>query len=62
MSLIITDEFYTLTETADVLGVERHSIWRWVREGKVPAQKAGGVVFIERAWVRMEITRRRAGR
>lgn len=41
----ITESFYTLTEVAGWLGVERHTIWRWVRSGKLPAQKAEGGSF-----------------
>ena len=47
----ITEEFYTLQETANILGVNRLTIWRWVKTGKIAAQKAGGVVFIERSVV-----------
>lgn len=44
----IADMFCTLTEAARCLRVERHTVWRWIRAGKMPAQKVGGVVFIER--------------
>ena len=44
----ISEIFYTLTETAAKLGVERHTVWRRINAGAIPAQKAGGVVFIEK--------------
>ncbi len=47
----IAEHFYTLTEAADYLRVERHTVWRWIRSGKIKAQKVGGVVFIERTVV-----------
>ena len=47
----IADRFYTLTQAAARLGVERHTVWRWIKTGKLEAQKAGGVVFIERGAV-----------
>lgn len=46
---VITEHFYTLQEAAEAIGRERHSIARWIREGKIQAQKAGGVVFIEKS-------------
>lgn len=48
-SMKITEEFATLQETANALGVERHTIWRWIKAGEIEAQRAGGVVFIERS-------------
>lgn len=47
----IAEHFYTLTEAAQRLGVERHTVSRWIKDGKLQAQKVGGVVFIERAAV-----------
>ena len=48
----ITDHFYTMSETATRLQVERHTIARWIKDGRLEAQKAGGVVFIEKDAVR----------
>ncbi len=31
-----------------LLSVERHTLWRWIKAGKLQAQKVGGVVFIEK--------------
>ena len=46
MTMQIGEMFYTLTEAAALLGVERHTIWRWIKDNKLSAQRAGGVVFI----------------
>lgn len=43
--------FCTLTEAAAHLGVERHTISRWIGSGKLDAQKIGRIVLIERASV-----------
>ena len=48
MTIRIADKVYTMTEVASILSVERHTIWRWIKNGKLEAQKAGGVVFIEK--------------
>ena len=44
----IAEQFCTLSEAAAYLGVNRITIRRWIQAGKIEAQTAGGVVFIER--------------
>ena len=44
----IADQFYTMTQAAARLHVERHTIARWIKDGRLEVQKAGGVVFIEK--------------
>ena len=41
--MLITDVFYTLSQAAAQLGVERHTLARWIRAGRLDAQRAGGV-------------------
>ena len=48
---LIADHFYTQREAARRLSVNRHTIRNWVLAGKLPAQKAGAVVFIEKSVV-----------
>ena len=52
----IADHFYTLNEAAAELGVVRHTVWRWIKAGKLTAQKVGGVVLIEKNLVEHMIT------
>ena len=48
----VAEHFFTLTEAAEALGVERHSIWRWIKAGRLgKTQKVGGVVLIEKGRV-----------
>ncbi len=55
----IAQHFYTLAEAANRLGVERHTVWRWIKAGRMDSQKVGGVVFIEKGIVeRLAIGRR----
>ena len=55
----IAEQFYTLVEAANWLGVERHTVWRWIKAGRMDSQKVGGVVFIEKGIVeRLAIGRR----
>ncbi len=49
--LTITEHFYTQGEAAVIIGVERHTIARWVASGRLKAQRVGGIVFIERSEV-----------
>ena len=44
----ITEHFYTMREAANRLGVERHTVWQWIKKGNLESQNAGGVVFIEK--------------
>ncbi len=47
----IAEAFYTLTEAAAYLSVNRLTIRRWIQAGTIEAQRVGGVVFIERSVV-----------
>ena len=49
----IADFFYTETEVARVLGVNRITIWRWIRHGRFDVQRVGGVVFIPKREVEL---------
>jgi excisionase family DNA binding protein len=42
----ISDFFFTETQTAKELGVNRITIWRWIKEGKFSIQKVGREVLI----------------
>jgi excisionase family DNA binding protein len=42
----IADFFYTEQQVADLLNVNRVTIWRWLKAGKFNTQKVGGVVLI----------------
>ena len=55
----IAEQFYTLAEAVNRLGVERHTVWRWIKAGRMDSQKVGGGVFIEKGIVeRLAIGRR----
>ena len=42
----ILDYFYTEGQAAELLGVNRITIWRWIKSGKFNIQRVGSVVFI----------------
>ena len=42
----ILDYFYTENQAAKLLGVNRVTIWRWIKAGKLNIQRVGGVVLI----------------
>lgn len=44
----IAEYFYTMTEAAEVLEVDRVTIRRWIQSGKLNAQRVGRVVFVEK--------------
>jgi len=52
-SINIASRFYTLSEAAKRLQVERHTVSRWIRAGRLDAQKVGATVLIEKRDVEM---------
>ena len=39
--------FYTPQEYADIAGVDRRTVYRWIKEGRIQAEKPfGGKVYI----------------
>lgn len=42
----ILDYFYTESQAAELLGVNRITIWRWIKNGRFNIQRVGSVVFI----------------
>lgn len=42
----IVDYFYTEQQAAKLLGVNRITIWRWIKEGKFSTQQVGREVLI----------------
>lgn len=43
--------YYTPKEAAEVCRVDRRTIYNWVRSGKLPAVKRGGVWNIPAIWL-----------
>lgn len=42
----IADYFFTETQAAKELGVNRITIWRWINSGRFNIQRIGRIVFI----------------
>ena len=42
----ILDYFCTESQAAELLGVNRITIWRWIKGGRFNVQRIGGLVFI----------------
>ena len=42
----ILDYFYTESQAAELLGVNRITIWRWIKNGNFNVQRIGSIVFI----------------
>jgi len=42
----ILDYFCTESQAAELLGVNRITVWRWIKSGKFNVQHIGGVVLI----------------
>lgn len=60
----ISDYFYTEAQAAKQLGVNRITIWRWIKAGKLNVQKFGSVVFIPKVEIELlqeNVNRRNKG-
>jgi len=44
----IAQEFYTLTQAAVLLGVNRITVRRWIQARKLTGQRVGRMMFIEK--------------
>jgi excisionase family DNA binding protein len=55
--MAIAEHYCTLTEAAALLDVERHTVARWIRDGRFKSERVGGVVLIERGVVQAEAKR-----
>ena len=43
---LISGTFYTLTEVAHLLEKDRHTIARWLKQGKISGERVGNMVLI----------------
>ena len=48
-------EALSVNETAAVLGASVASVWRWIKEGELPAARIGGRVFVPRDALRRRL-------
>lgn len=46
--MVIKDLYFTISEAAKELGVSRQTIYRWINDKKIPTEKIGGIVLIEK--------------
>lgn len=46
----ISDFFYTKGEVVEELGVNQLTVWRWIKEGKLSAQRLGRQVVLIPKW------------
>lgn len=49
--MAIKDMYYTISEAAKELDTSRQTIYRWIANGKIPTEKIGGVVLVEKTIV-----------
>ena len=48
---MIREHVYTITEAARLLGMNRATIRRWIKTGKLDAENIGGVVLLQKQQV-----------
>jgi len=40
--------YYTISEAAGELNVSRQTVYRWIADNKIPTEKIGGVILVEK--------------
>lgn len=53
-----TREFFTVTQAAELLGVSRMTVHRWVRSGRLRGIKAGNFLLLSPSEVKAEVAKR----
>lgn len=56
----IGDYFYTENQAAKLLGINRITVWRWIKNGKFNTQRIGGIVLIPKWEVELLKTKQKA--
>jgi excisionase family DNA binding protein len=56
----ILDYFYTAGQAAKLLNVNRITVWRWIRQGKLDTQQVGREVLIPKWEADLLRTKRQA--
>ena len=41
-------DYYTYAEAAQVIGITKVTLWRWIKAGKIPIHRLGREVLIEK--------------
>jgi len=52
--MALRDAYFTISEVAKELNVSRQTVYRWITDNKIPTEKIGGVLLVEK----YEITQR----
>jgi excisionase family DNA binding protein len=55
----IVDYFYTAQQATKVLGINRITIWRWMKSGKITFQQVGREVLIPKWEIDLIKTKRK---
>ena len=49
MSAVVLEDYLTQKQAAESKGMDYHTVWRWVRAGKLPTLKVGQTVLIKKS-------------
>ena len=45
---MLSDEYVTEAEAVRILGVSQPTVWRWIKQGSLPAERVGRATLIRR--------------
>jgi len=46
--MALKDMYFSISEAAEELKVSRQTIYRWIADKKIPSEKVGGVILVEK--------------
>jgi excisionase family DNA binding protein len=46
--MAVKDNYYTISEAAKAIGVARQTVSHWINDGKIPAEKVGRAMLIDK--------------
>ena len=54
----LKDMYYTIAEAAKEFSVSRQTIYRWVEDNKIPMEKIGGIILVEKKAIQEYATKK----
>ncbi len=56
--MAIKDLYFTISEAAKKLNVSRQTIYRWIDDEKIPTEKVGGLILVEKKAIQEYVSKK----
>jgi excisionase family DNA binding protein len=54
----LKDLYFTIAEAAKELKVSKQTVYRWIEDEKIPTEKIGGIVLVEKKEIQKKVTKK----